>query len=54
MDWRDKCLQLVDKGLVDPRHMVLILVKRMTDEDVYDALDANELTPRFLEEDGHE
>jgi hypothetical protein len=51
MDWRDKALEMVDKGLVDARHMVLILVKYMTQDDVEGALDANELTPRFTGED---
>jgi hypothetical protein len=51
MDWRDKALEMVDEGLVDARHMVLILVKYMTQDDVEGALDANELTPRFMGED---
>ena len=51
MNWRDKALEMVDEGLVDARHMVLILVKYMSSDDVEGALDANELTPRFMDED---
>ena len=48
---RYKALRLVDEGLVDARQMVLILVKSMTPDDVAWALDANELSPRFNEEE---
>lgn len=50
-DWRDKALEMVDDGLVDARQMVLILVKYMSNDDVEGALDANELTPRFMEDE---
>ena len=51
VNYRDKALEMVDEGLVDARHMVLILVKYMTNADVERALDANELTPRFTDDD---
>ena len=45
---------MVDEGRVSARQMVLILVKHMTWQEVHDALDANELTPRFEDEDEEE
>ena len=41
-------LGLVKKGIISDDEMVLVLVKAMSDEDVRQALDANELSPRFI------
>lgn len=50
-DPRDYALQLVDDGLVDARQMLLCAVVYMSHDDVRDMLDANELSPRFDEDD---
>ena len=41
-------LGLVKKGIISDDEMVLVLVKAMSDEDGRPALDANELSPRFI------
>ena len=49
-DPRSYALMLVQDGLVDAETMVLALVQAMTPDDVREALDANEMSPRFDEE----
>ena len=46
-DPRDYAIGLVEEGLVSAEQMVGILAKFMSTDDVREALDANELTPRF-------
>jgi hypothetical protein len=41
-------LSLVRDGIISDDEMVLLLVKAMSDEDVRQALDVNELSPRFI------
>mgnify|MGYP006082275711 FL=1 len=48
---RDKAIELVEDGLVDPINMVTMLVKYMSEDDVAECLDMNELSERFEEED---
>jgi len=50
VDARDKAIELVEEGLVDPIQMVTMLVKYMSKDEVEDCLDCNELSDRFLEE----
>ena len=46
------CLyDLLESGLVEPRALVDCLVKYMSDAEIWDCLDSNELTPRFWPED---
>jgi len=46
-DYRDQAIELVDAGLVDARQMLLMALNYMSQDDVADMLDANELSPRF-------
>ena len=48
---RDKAIELVEEGIVDPIQMVIMCVKYMSEDDVEDMLDCNELSDRFMEED---
>ena len=48
---RDKAIELVEEGIIDPIQMVIMCVKYMTENEVEDMLDANELSERFEEED---
>lgn len=50
--WANYALGLIEEGQVDPAYLVLALVKRMTNEHIETVLDANELTPRFMNEGG--
>ena len=52
-DWRDKALEMVEEGRVTADHLLLCCLKYMSNDDVYDMLDCNELTERFLN-DGEE
>jgi hypothetical protein len=49
-DPRDYALEMVEEGLVSERTMLIVLLKYMSHDDVRGALDANELSPRFLSE----
>ena len=44
---RDRAIRLIEDELVDPVTMVTACVKYMSEEDVEDMLDANELSERF-------
>ena len=46
---RDKAIELVEEGIVDPIQMVIMCVKYMSEDDVEDMLDCNELSDRFQE-----
>ncbi len=48
---RDKLLEMVESGIVDANHAVLMCVKYMSSDDVEDMLDANELSDRFIEDE---
>ena len=48
---RDKAIELVEEGIIDPIQMVIMCVKYMSEDDVEDMLDCNELSERFQEED---
>ena len=52
-DNRDKALEMVEEGQVTADHLLLCCLKYMSNDDVYDMLDCNELTERFLN-DGEE
>ena len=51
MDYRDRAIELVEEGLVDPMYMLTAALKYMSMADVEDMLDANELSDRFQEAD---
>ena len=44
---RDRAIRLIEDELVDPVTMVTDCVKYMSEEDVEDMLDVNELSERF-------
>jgi len=46
-NWRDYAMDIVDDGVVDPHHLLIACLKWMSHDEVYEMLDANELTPRF-------
>ena len=52
-DNRDKALEMVEEGRITADHLLLCCLKYMSNDDVYDMLDCNELTERFLN-DGEE
>jgi hypothetical protein len=51
MDYRDRAIELVEEGLVDPMYMLTAALKYMSMDAVEDMLDANELSDRFQEVD---
>ena len=53
-NFRDVALELVDNGVVSAEQMLSMALKYMSNDDVEDMLDCNELSERFLydEDDG--
>ena len=51
MDYRDQLIELVEDGVLDPMMAVTMCAKWMTNDEVGEMLDANELSERFQEED---
>jgi hypothetical protein len=49
-DFREVAVELVDDGVVSARDMLLMALSYMSQDDVADMLDANELSPRFDDE----
>jgi hypothetical protein len=49
--WDDYLYDLVEEGSIHRRDLVIMVAKYLTREDIYGMLDANELTPRFREEE---
>ena len=50
-NFRDVALELVDNGVVSAEQMLTMALKYMSNDDVEDMLDCNELSERFLYED---
>lgn len=50
-DPRDYALELVEEGMVSSESMLLALLSYMSHDDVRGALEANELSPRFDEDE---
>ena len=50
-DFRDQTIELVEDGKVDLMMALTMCLKWMSDDDVGEMLDANELSERFQEED---
>jgi hypothetical protein len=48
---RDYALKLVEEGMVSADTMILALLQYMSHDDVRGALDANEMSPRFDEDE---
>ena len=51
MDYRDRLIVLVEDGMLDPMMAVMMCVKWMTNDEVGEMLDANELSERFQDAD---
>ena len=51
---RDYALELVEEGIVTAEDMLLNMLKAMSHDDIKWALDANELSPRFDEEEEYD
>lgn len=51
---RDEALELVENGIVSAEQMLTMALKYMSTDDVADMLDCNELSARFMDEDGDE
>lgn len=47
---RDYALELVYSSRVPPTHLLLACLKYMSHDDVREMLDANELSPRFMQD----
>jgi len=50
-DFRDVAIELVEDGMVDPMMMLTACLKWMSNDEVREMLDANELSERFLHEE---
>ena len=50
-NYRDIALELVENGVVSAEDMLTMALKYMSNDDVEDMLDANELSERFMEDD---
>ena len=44
---RNYALELISDGMFTGEHIATILLKAMSQDDIAEALDANELSPRF-------
>ena len=49
-DARERFIEMVEDGMLDPMSAVVMCAKWMTNDDVEEMLDANELTDRFFED----
>ena len=49
-NYRDIALELVDNGIVSAEAMLTMALKYMSNDDVEDMLDTNELSERFFED----
>ena len=50
-NYRDIALELVENGMVSAEDMLTMALKYMSNDDVEDMLDCNELSERFFEYD---
>lgn len=50
--YRDKAIDFVEQGLVEPMTMIIMCLKWMSEDDAEEMLDANELSERFFTDDG--
>ena len=48
---RDRLIELVEDGILDPMMAVKMCVQWMTNDEVEEMLDANELSDRFMEKE---
>ena len=54
-DFRDQVIEMVDDGILDPMMALTMCLKWMSNDEVAEMLDANELSARFMDaDDGYE
>jgi len=53
-DFRNVALELVENGMVTAEEMLTMALKYMSNDDVEDMLDCNELSDRFMDDDEDE
>jgi hypothetical protein len=51
MDYRDQLIEMIEDGMLDPMMAVTMCVKWMSNDEVGEMLDANELSERFQDAD---
>lgn len=51
IDYRQYALDLVDEGPINARELAIMAIKYMSQEDVRDMIEYNELDPRNLQMD---
>ena len=51
IDYRNIALEIVENGLVSAESMLTMALKYMSQDDVEDMLDCNELSERFFDEE---
>ena len=51
VDYRDQLIEMIEDGMLDPMMAVTMCVKWMSNDEVGEMLDANELSERFMEEE---
>jgi len=49
IDYRQYALDLVDEGPINARELAIMAIKYMSQDDVRDMIESNELDPRSLE-----
>ena len=47
----NKLIDMIEEGLLDPKDVVIMCVKYMSEDDVAEMMDINELSDRFFEDD---
>ena len=47
----NRLLEMIDEGVLDPKAVVTMCVKYMSEDDVADMMDCNELSERFDEDE---
>ena len=50
----NKLLEMIEEGLLDPKEVVTMCVKYMSEDDVADMMDCNELSSRLQEDDEYD
>ena len=53
MNARDKLIEMVDEGILDPMMAVKMCAQWMEIDEVAEMLDANELSERFTEDENN-
>ena len=49
VNWRDELVRMVQDEIISAEALAIMVAKWLTNDDIEEMLDANELTPRFVE-----